>query len=261
MKLAVATMFHQMKAYSFQHWFAWASSLRLWEEYPMFILSRDSRTAIVPVAPTHIPPIEFIVKVHSGRYGDTGAVKRMRELIRLDALRLGVDALYMSDCDTIPPPGALSQLLASDGDIVTAIYFDRNRDGRAVCWRHDDQDQSFIYREKVSEVDGAGMGACLIKRHVLEQCDWNYGIPDDDYVYWMQAKQLGFRCLSLNTVICKHYITATEFADRPTPEEVGARVAITVKCPDGVTINGRKYKGQVFVSEEMAKSIKEIDRG
>jgi hypothetical protein len=235
--VAIATLVHERKAYAYEHFFEWAR-LQTWE------------------------PVEFVTAVHLGKYGDCGGVKEMRERVRQQALDLGADALMFLDIDTIPEENAVEQLLEVDGDMVTGIYFSRESatEDRAVCWRHDDNDQNFLNNEVVSEIDGAGMGCCLIHRRVFELVDWKYEIPDDDYPYWAEASRLGFRLRSLNTLRCLHYANEREYTYHPFGQiEESTKETYTIQSPDGVSINGKRYAGTIMEEPELLRTIQELD--
>jgi hypothetical protein len=182
---------------------------------------------------------EYYFQVHSGEYGDWPAVKRMREKARLEAIFRGVDGLLFIDADTIPPLTVIADLVASGGDMITGIYMAASAPQYAVAWKYDDPHQDFL-REKVSTIDGAGLGCCLIHRKVLEACTFDDGEYWDDYPFWTMAAEKGFRCLSVNTVRCKHYIAPGECLYPPPGG------GYLIRCPDGVTINGKAYKGRIY---------------
>lgn len=236
--VAVATMLHARKQYSFGHWFEWAR-VQTWE------------------------PVEFIIRVHTGKYGDCHAVKNMRESIRQQALELGADVLFFMDCDTIPREDAVEQLLQVDGDIITGIYFSRmtGTHDRAVCWRHDDNEQNFLDLEAVSEINGAGMGCCLIHRRVFEIIDFKHPIPDDDYPYWDNAIRAGFRARSLNILRCLHYLTEKDSVYHEFGVELEQKPveSYTIRAVDGITINGKKYMGKVVADRDIIRTLRELD--
>ncbi len=235
-KIAIATILHPIKEYSYQLALDWMKN-QTYEN------------------------VEFIVRVDTGKYGDHHKLKGFRESIRVQAIELDVSALFFFDCDTIAPLDVIEEFIVTPADLMTGIYFSRIDARRAVCWKHDDHDQQFLNSEIYTEIDGAGMGCCFIRRPVLDACTFEWSVPDDDYVFYDQAKKLGFRLLSLNLMRCRHYSSATgytyyDFGDtgiQPTEEYV-------ICAPDGITLNGVNYpKGKAIVDRRLMAAIKEID--
>jgi hypothetical protein len=246
MRVQISTILHAEKQYSYDLAFLWMASQ------------------------SH-KPVSFYIAVHTGEYGEKHKLKMLRERCREDALESGADAMFFFDCDTIPPLDAIEQLLGVPGDIVSGIYYSRlpGATDRAVCWKHGDPEQDFLNTEHVSEIDGAGMGCCLIHRRVMEHCTFDYEVPDDDYPFWDQAIKFlnpaidkGFRLRSLNTLRCRHYQTADAFIHHPFGKKIETRdnmYEYQIQCPDGVTINGEKYQGKATADQGTIGQIRMMD--
>ena len=240
-KVAISTIFHPTKEYAYKLFLDWAKSV----EYEN---------------------LEFIVKVHTGEYGgNQGELKAIREQIRQDAVDLDVSALLSVDVDTIGPVDAIQEFLEMPADMMTGIYFSRIDPDRAVCWKNDDNEQQFLNTEVYSKVTGAGMGFCFMRRSVLDAIAFDWPVPDDDYPAWHQAKEKGFRLLSLNMMRCRHYSSATSFSYhefgevRKTNEDYGV-TEYAVVSPDGITVNGNHYPhGKVIASQSLLETIMELD--
>ncbi len=235
-KVAISTIFHPAKEYSYKLFLDWAKNV----EYEN---------------------LEFIIKVHTGKYGSHGELKAIREQIRQDAIDLNVAALLSVDCDTIGPLNAVQDFLDTPADMMTGIYFGRVASKRAVCWKNNDPDQQFLNSEVYTDIDGAGMGFCFMRRSVLEAITFIWSVPDDDYPAWHQAKRKGFRLMSLNMMRCRHYTSSISFIyhefgeieNIPTDEYV-------VLCPDGITLNGKFYPcGKAIIDHKLLKTIMELD--
>lgn len=208
------------------------------------------------------PNLEFIIKVHMGKYGSHGELKAIREQIRQDAIRLDVAALLSVDIDTIGPTDAIEEFLVTPADMMTGIYFSRVETDKAVCWKNDDPDQQFLNSEVYTEVDGAGMGFCFMRRSVLDSIGFDWAVPDDDYPAWHQAKKAGFRLLSLNMMRCRHYASETAYSYHKFGECKKRQPVKEYKvlCPDGITVNGTHYpQGKSVVSEKLLEAIMELD--
>jgi hypothetical protein len=235
-KVVIATIFHPAKEYAYQIFLDWAKSVKY-----------DN--------------LDFICKVHMGKYGSHGELKAIREQIRRDALEDEAAALLFVDIDTIGPPEAIQEFLDTPADIMTGIYFSRASQHRAVCWKNSDPDQQFLNTEVYTEIDGAGMGFCFIRRAVLESITFDWPVPDDDYPAWHQAKKKGFRLLSLNMMRCRHYNSKSSYVYHAFGEinEVKAE-EYTIQCPDGITLNGHHYpRGKSIVDHRLIKTVRELD--
>ena len=236
-KVVIATIFHPKKEYAYQLFLDWAKNV----DY-------DN--------------VDFICKVHMGKYGgNQGELKAIREQIRKDAIEDEAAALLFVDIDTIGPPDAIQEFLDTPSDMMTGIYFSRASQHRAVCWKNGDPDQQFLNTEVYTEIDGAGMGFCFIRRSVLESIHFDWDVPDDDYPAWHQAKKNGFRLLSLNMMRCRHYNSKDSYVYHAFGEinEVKAE-EYTIQCPDGITLNGKHYpRGKSIVDHRLIKTIKELD--
>jgi hypothetical protein len=237
-KVLVGTILHETKAYSFGHLFAWFSRLTY-------------------------PNKEFAIRVHTGPYGEPHAVKRYRERIRQQAVDEDFDYLLMVDCDTIGPDDMIEQLMAAKAELATGIYFGRTMDAsnRAVAWKTGDPEQAFLKHDDVSDISGAGMGACLISGTALYAVDFNHAIPDDDYPYWEACKSLGFRCVSVNKCLCRHYYSAEGYHWLPEMlQNDPSLFDYNVCCPDGVNVNGIKFaSGLHKLSHELWEEISRLD--
>ncbi len=235
-KVAISTIFHPKKEYSYKLFLDWAKNVE-----------HDN--------------LEFIIKVHMGKYGSHGELKAIREQIRQEAIDLDVDALLSVDCDTIGPLDAVQDFLDAPADMMTGIYFGRVASKRAVCWKNDDNDQQFLNLEVYTDIDGAGMGFCFMRRSVLEAIEFTWAVPDDDYPAWHQAKRKGFRLLSLNMMRCRHYSSATSFVYHEFGEvnEVPAE-EYKILCPDGITLNGEFYPcGKAIINHRILETIMRLD--
>ena len=236
-KIVIATIFHPVKEYAYKIFLNWARRL----EYGN---------------------LDFICKVHMGEYGgNQGELKDIREQIRKDAIKDDASALLFVDIDTIGPEDAIIEFLETPADIMTGIYFSRTSPNRAVCWKNNDPDQQFLNSEVYSEIDGAGMGFCFIRRAVLESIHFDWSVPDDDYPAWHQAKKKGFRLLSLNMMRCRHYSSEKAYVYHAFGEIQNVKAEeYVISSPDGITLNGHHYpRGKTIIDPVILKTIKELD--
>lgn len=235
-KVVIATIFHPKKEYAYKLFLDWAKRVSYGN-------------------------LDFICKVHTGKYGSHGELKEIREQIRQDAIEDDAAALLFVDIDTIGPEDAIIEFLETPADIMTGIYFSRTSTSRAVCWKNSDPDQQFLNTEVYTDIDGAGMGFCFIRRSVLENIHFDWPVPDDDYPAWHQAKAKGFRLLSLNMMRCRHYSSETSYVYHAFGEVQNVKTEeYVISCPDGITLNGHHYpRGKAIVDPILLKTIKELD--
>lgn len=238
-KVVIATIFHPVKEYAYKLFLDWAKSV----EY-------DN--------------LDFICKVHMGKYGgNQGELKKIREQIRAEAVEEhDAAALLFVDIDTRGPVDAIDEFLETPADIMTGIYFSRTSQSRAVCWKNSDPDQQFLNSEVYTEIDGAGMGFCFIRRAVLDSVHFDWAVPDDDYPAWHQAKKKGFRLLSLNTMRCRHYASETSYVYHAFGEIQNVKTKeYVIDSPDGITLNGHHYpQGLSIVDPALLEEIQRIDK-
>lgn len=146
------------------------------------------------------------------------------------------DYLFWLDADNIIQPKDFYNLLFDDYDIVSGLYFTRKPPFRPVAtynlpgaeikgWLNGYEDG------KVMEVDGIGMGACLMKWNVAKEMLDKYEFPFDfvkvkdesngrfsylteDLVFCDRAQKLGYKIYMDCRVFCGHVggvVTAQNF--------------------------------------------------
>lgn len=145
--------------------------------------------------------------------------KARNELVEM-ALRDKCDYVFFIDSDTLIPGGALDALLAMDVDIASGLYFAKGRPYLPVA-RVKEGDKHFYLEDfeynSIYEVQGVGMGCCLIKTSVFDgmefpyfKLEWrkhdgvDYQIAEDLY-FCDEAIKKGHK-VHLNTgVVCDHF--------------------------------------------------------
>lgn len=162
-----------------------------------------------------LPDCEILFRVHKGVYGEKDAVKKQREFLRQEAIRLGASHLFLVGVDTIPPLDVLQRFLDRNVDVIGGIYYGRNQADNgnprtAVAWVHRNPD--FNKKENLSQltglhpVDGMGMDCVLFSKKAYESftfLDWE--VTDDDYPAYDILKRNGFTINLDCDVVCKHY--------------------------------------------------------
>ena len=145
--------------------------------------------------------------------------KARNDLVEM-ALRDKCDYIMFIDSDTLIPSNAINELLKMDVDIASGLYFGKGKPYLPVA-RIKEDNRHFYLEDfefgQIMEVEGVGMGCCLIKTKVFKdmkfpyfKLEWRttegikYQIAEDLY-FCEVAKENGFK-IHLNTgILCEHY--------------------------------------------------------
>ncbi len=154
--------------------------------------------------------------------------KARNDLVNM-ALRDKCDFIMFIDSDTLIPAGAISELLKMDVDIASGLYFGKGKPYLPVA-RIKEGGRHFFLEDfefnQIMEVEGVGMGCCLIKAKVFEKIkypyfklEWRttegvqYQIAEDLY-FCDEVQKQGIK-VHLNTgIVCEHFgseVTANHF--------------------------------------------------
>jgi 2-polyprenyl-3-methyl-5-hydroxy-6-metoxy-1,4-benzoquinol methylase len=140
------------------------------------------------------------------------------ELVR-DALADGMDFILFLDSDIIMPKGAIDKLVDMNTDVASGLYFAKGKPYLPVARVLKDGKHFFLEDfeyNQIIDVQGVGMGMCLIKADVFKNIkypyfkfDWvengseHYQVAEDLY-FCDQAKNAGYS-IKLNTgVVLEH---------------------------------------------------------
>lgn len=141
-------------------------------------------------------PHEFIYQWIQGTYIHEARNKLVEAFLRIKR----AEYFLFIDGDMTFPRYALEKLLADDKDIVTGLYVGRREPHRLIARvkvKNTFQDPEI--KEGLIEVDGVGMGFCLIKRKVFEAMSYPWFEYDmkqkisSDIQFCLKAKEKGFR--------------------------------------------------------------------
>lgn len=132
------------------------------------------------------------------------------------ALREGFDYLFFVDCDHVFEPDLVARLLVHDVPVITARYHMRKPPYHAVIYvKHRTQEGPHCYApvhwgQGLIEIERGGAGALLIRRDVLEAIEQKIGhnwfryqrgpepphdfTVSEDFWFWQQARECGFKC-------------------------------------------------------------------
>ena len=138
--------------------------------------------------------------------------------------------LFFIDTDVFIPKDALVRLMSHDADIITGVYWMKSHPPQPVIFKHfgDGPLWKIKPQEKPIEIDGAGLGCCLIKMDVFEKFK-EKGIDffkqdydtiengrkihvniGEDHWFFTEARKLGFKILCDTNVLCDHYNAKTQ---------------------------------------------------
>jgi len=89
-------------------------------------------------------------------------------------LNTNCDLMLCIDADSLYRPGLVDKLISHNKDIVSGLYFSRRAPCKPIMYKQKEFNTRFApiteWEEgKLIEVDGVGMGFCLIKREVVEK--------------------------------------------------------------------------------------------
>ena len=203
--------------------------------------------------------------------------KARNDLVKM-ALKDNCDYVFFIDSDTIIPNGAIDALLAMNVDIASGLYFSKGKPYLPVA-RVKEGEKHFYLEDfefnQIIEVQGVGMGCCLIKTDVFKKLEFpyfklewrkhediDYQIAEDLY-FCDEAIKAGYK-VHLNTgVICEHYgieVGAEHFMiykealkqDREDREEMIEDLIELEKKPREEILNNFLHKNKLR-EEEMKK--------
>jgi 2-polyprenyl-3-methyl-5-hydroxy-6-metoxy-1,4-benzoquinol methylase len=145
--------------------------------------------------------------------------KARNDLVKM-ALKDNCDYIFFIDSDTLIPEGALDRLLEMNVDIASGLYFSKGKPYLPVA-RVKEGDRHFFLEDfefnRIMEVQGVGMGCCLIKSDVFKnlefpyfKLEWrkfegqDYQIAEDLY-FCDEAIKKGYKVYLNTGIICPHY--------------------------------------------------------
>ena len=153
---------------------------------------------------------------------DSTAVDVARNVLVDNFLKSECSHLLFLDSDMVLPPNLVDVLIKHDKDFVSALYVLRK--AHRPCYRFKQEDGHYKAPEKIEpnkliEIDAVGLGACLIKREVLEKVDKeNEGKPlfkmdyrnrteilGEDAFFCELVKKAGFSIFVDTAILAGHF--------------------------------------------------------
>lgn len=139
-----------------------------------------------------------------------------RNTIRDYFLKGAWEHLFLVDSDVMVPSDAVERLMGHGADVATGVYLSHQNLGgkrsvNPVLYDFVDAEHARIMSvhevlgERVMPIAAAGLGCCLIKRHVLEKVRFRvFGQATEDVAFFMDARAAGFTAVADTSVKCTH---------------------------------------------------------
>jgi hypothetical protein len=145
-------------------------------------------------------------------------IHNARNKIAKDAVEQECDYLFFIDSDCVLPENALKTLVNHNKDIVAGMYFQKSIPHAPVIYKENSRgtyDNFLDYPvNKLIEVDGIGMGICLIKTSVLKNIERPFDvlgatkdhpcINGEDLAFCKRAKAKGYKIFVDTSLQAKH---------------------------------------------------------
>jgi GT2 family glycosyltransferase len=160
------------------------------------------------------------------------------------AVEGGYTHIFFQDSDVIIPENTLEKLVKADKPIITGIYYAKRFPNYwpVILKKLKDGLWEYYYeypQDGIFEVDGAGMGCCLIKAEVLKKLGENPfnpigDITGEDIAFCYRARMIGYKTYVDPSVQCGHitqyivtkkdYEAALEHLRKTSPKVVDSEV-------------------------------------
>ena len=150
-----------------------------------------------------------------------------RNVACMRTLECGADFCLFLDNDVIPPPDAITRLMAHDQPIISGMYSRRSPPHAVPVMLKNGTWITNFKKGSLIEVDLVGAGCLLLRRDFLQNFqpqrpgkhwfDWRVdlkgtGLVDEecmseDFTLCLAAKRQGYRVLVDTSVECKHVVS------------------------------------------------------
>ena len=145
-------------------------------------------------------------------------IDKAREELVESALKGNADYIWFIDSDMVVPKATLETLLDLNTDVASGLYFAKGIPYLPVIRRLDDRGHfEFVMNlepemGKIIEVDGVGLGCCLIKAEVFKKLEkpwflykWDGdNVQAEDLYFCKKARKAGFKILVNTKLIVGH---------------------------------------------------------
>jgi len=162
-------------------------------------------------------------------YKEKGGYANARRKVVEHARAHNAEFLFFIDTDVFPPLDTLAKLFAANKPIVTGIYYMKTFPPQPVIYKKMGSGPYYDFPvEELVEIEGAGLGCCLIKMEVFDKFE-EAGIPffqenwlhkksdggivnipvGEDHYFFIKAKELGYKIYCDTSVLCDHLDIST----------------------------------------------------
>ncbi len=137
------------------------------------------------------------VKRHNALVGvvNVCGVDQARNIIAENFLKTDATHLLLADSDMLLPPDLIERLLSHGKDMVSALYFGRTQAVPMFMFKGENGEYGFpaeYVEGGLLSVDAIGLGACMIRRKVIEKVREAVGDgPMFRFVYKNRVKVVG----------------------------------------------------------------------
>lgn len=163
-----------------------------------------------------------------------------RNVLRQEFLKSDCSHLLFLDSDIIAPVQTIPQMVYDNKDIITGVYWQRDKDGQArpVVYKYlgeedyevgvsnlgypltwNDLIPSRVVGDKSGDVriNALGLGCCMVSRKVMEDTRWTFRFDEsrrttEDMWWSIDIKNLGYTICCDTGLLCQHYPKAWEGA-------------------------------------------------
>ena len=157
-------------------------------------------------------------------YKEKGGYANARNKVVEQAKAMNVKWILWLDTDVMIEPNMISQLMADNKDIVCGIYYMKTMPPQPVIFKKLGDGPYYDFPiEELFEIEGSGMGFCLVKTEIYDAFDkakipyfkenWEYTREDgrkikvkigEDHWFFHSCKQLGYKIYADSRCLADH---------------------------------------------------------
>jgi len=216
-------------------------------------------------------------------YIDGAPFDHARNYLAAQAIERDAEWLFFLDSDVVPPPDALTRLIAMGQPLVSGVYYKRSDSLGPCIWKDHPEKGSIQYSDYPKTLafraDLVGAGCLLINRSILEKLPrtpdnpwfrWTLdkepapiGCSEDFYFLRRVRKELGIRPVVNPSVQCEHVGMFASGKGGPIPAGSGRtaenRMDWIRARAIGTIVDIGCHDGEVFGKEAYANRVTGVD--